>query len=63
MLVSYVHIENPKEWRNFDTEKAYKNCPLIFRGDRTQKEYDNDQLKKLASDKEKGIILDYFVLE
>ena len=59
MLIKYIHVSEPEREKMHDTVKALKNNPFITK---SQKEFDDFTLRKLAEDKQKGIIISYEVV-
>lgn len=60
MLIKYIHASEPTKEKVFDTVKALKNNPFI---QQTQKEFDEFELKHFEEDKQRGIIIDYQIIE
>ena len=59
MLIKYIHASEPEREKMHDTVKALKNNPFITK---SQKEFDDFTLHKLAEDKNKGIIISYEIV-
>lgn len=60
MKIKYVHFSEPNKEKIYDTVKALKNNPFIKK---TQEEFDQFELGRMAVDKERGHILAYEVIE
>ena len=60
MLIKYIHWSEPEMEKIHDTTLALKNNPFITK---SQKEFDDFTLQKLAEDKERGIIISYEVVD
>lgn len=60
MLIKYTHISEPEREKIHDTTRVLQNNPFI---ESTQEEFDAFTLQKLASDKEKGIIISYEIIQ
>lgn len=59
MLIKYIHCSDPEREKIHDTISVLKNNPFITK---SQNEFDDFTLRKLAEDKEKGIIISYEVV-
>lgn len=61
--IKYRHISNPSVFKEFNTHIAFVRMPNIFKGNRSQLEYDAFTLNKLKEDKKRGIILEYRIVD
>ena len=61
MKIKYRHVSNPSVFKEFDTHIEFSTIPNIFKGNRTQLEYDEFMLNKFEKDKKRGIVLEYCV--
>ena len=68
MTIKYVHSNDPKKEKIFDTEQAYKNMMFaILDPDtklygKTQAEFDEIYKGIFQRDKEKGIVIEYEII-
>lgn len=60
MIIKYVHVSEPEREKIHDTTLVLKNNPFITK---SQKEFDDFTLRKMAEDKERGIIISYEVVK
>ena len=66
MKIKYVHSAAPRVEKIHDTEKSLKGCAgfLNAMGSQpTQKEWDEQELKRFEQDKAKGLILSYSAVD
>lgn len=63
MKIKYRYISDPSVFKEFNTHLAFVTMPSIFKGDRTQLEYDEFTLNKLKEDKKRGVILEYCIVD
>lgn len=63
MKIKYRHISDPSVFKEFNTHLAFVTMPSIFKGDRTQLEYDEFLLNKFKEDKNRGVILEYCIVD
>lgn len=63
MKIKYRHVSNPSVWKEFDTLIELVTMPSIFKGNKTQPEYDEFMLNKLKEDKKRGVILEYCIVD
>lgn len=63
MKIKYRHISDPSVFKEFNTHIALVTMPSIFMGDRTQLEYDEFTLNKFKKDKNRGVILEYRIVD
>lgn len=63
MKIKYRHISDPSVFKEFNTHLAFVTMPSIFKGDRTQLEYDEFLLNKFKEDKNRGVILEYRIVD
>lgn len=71
MKIKYIHSSEPEKTKIHDTVRSLKNNPFItvtnFRSIITeppsQDEWDKFELSKFQEDKNKGLIVDYEVIE
>ena len=50
MKIKYRHISDPSVFKEFNTHLAFVTMPSIFKGDRTQLEYDEFLLNKFKAE-------------
>lgn len=60
MKIKYIHYSEPEAEKVYDTERAFKNSPSVFK---TQEEFDTFELKHFAEDKVRGIIISYEIIK
>ena len=64
MKIKYLHIDDASLHRVYDTEHSLRKLKqTCFYAGQTQEEYDEQELRKFAADKERGIILEYEVIK
>lgn len=63
MKIKYKHISDPSVLKEFNTHIAFLTMPSIFKGNRTQLEYDEFTLNKFKEDKNRGMILEYCIVD
>lgn len=59
MKIKYIHASAPDIVKTYDTEKAFKNLPPIFKQEKTQDIFDAQELILLERDAQRGLILSY----
>lgn len=62
MKIKYRHISDPSVLKEFDTHIEFVTMPSIFKGSKTQPEYDEFELNKFKEDKKRDVILEYYVV-
>ena len=63
MKIEYIHASAPDVVKTYDTEKAFKNLPYIFKQDKTQDIFDAQELLHFKRDVQRGLILSYNVIK
>lgn len=66
MKIRYMHIANPGIEKVHDSEKSLQGCISLIHAlgsDRTQEEWDRNDLKCFEKDLKAGIVLYYSVVE
>lgn len=63
MKIKYRHVSDPSVFKEFDIHIAFVKTPNIFKGNKTQLEYDEFTLNLLERDKKRGIVLEYCVVD
>lgn len=62
MKIKYRHVSDPSVLKEFDTHIEFVTMPSIFKGSKTQPEYDEFILNKFKKDKNRGVILEYCIV-
>ena len=66
MRVLYVHASEPKREKIHDTVKSLQNCSglieLVFGDNKTQEEWDKEELARFERDFRRGLVLSYSVV-
>lgn len=60
--MKYRHISAPSVLKEYDSHIAFLALPDIFRGNRTQSEFDEFERRHFERDKKKGIVLEYSII-
>ena len=63
MKIKYRHVSDPSVLKEFDNHIAFVRMPNIFKGNRTQLEYDAFMLNKFEEDKKRGVLLEYCIVD
>lgn len=62
MIINYIWHDEPKIIKKFNTVKDFMSLPDIFnQSNKTQEEYDKQQLELISRKKEQGLVLDFWV--
>ena len=62
MKVRYVHSSEPEKVKIYDTDKSYDNN-LFVTASKTRKQWVEEELGRFERDKQKGLVLEYEVME
>ena len=69
MKIRYIHSNEPKKEKIFDTIKAYQNMAWAINDPetklykKTQEEWDESILQTFSKDKRNGVVLEYEIIE
>lgn len=69
MKIRYIHSNEPKKEKIFDTIKSYKNMAWAINDPetklykKTQEEWDESILQTFSKDKRNGVVLEYEIIE
>ena len=63
MRIKYKHVSDPSVFKEFDTHIEFVTMPNIFKGNKTQLEYDEFMLNKFERDKKRGTVLEYYIVD
>lgn len=61
--IKYRHISDPSVLKECNTHIEFVTMPSIFKGNKTQLEYDEFMLDKFKEDKNRGVILEYRIVD
>jgi hypothetical protein len=66
MKIKYVYSSDPGVEKSYDTEKSLQGCIGLIHalgGEKTQGEWDKEELARFERDRQKGYVLSYSVCE
>lgn len=63
MIINYIWHDKPNIIKKFNTIKDFIGLPDMFKANKTQEEYDKQQLELIRSKKEQGLVLDFWIEE
>lgn len=62
MKIKYRHISDPSVLKECNTHIEFVTMPSIFKGNKTQLEYDAFMLNKFEEDKKMEVLLEYCIV-